>query len=59
MGLMLTNGYLCGNGKNSAAASGYTIVEGESVIKVEIDMSSNIISWFHNEAKLYSTGIAK
>ena len=48
LGLYLINGNLFGNGKNPCVASGFNIVEGESVIKVEIDMNKRWIAWLHN-----------
>lgn len=59
MGFFLYGGYLYGNGKSPIVASNFTIVDGQSIVKVEIDMNKKWISWYLNEALLYSTEITK
>ncbi len=41
MGLYLCDGYLYSGGKNIPAASGYKIIENQSIVNVKVDMNNN------------------
>lgn len=59
MGLYLASGQLYGNNKNPILASGYSIVDGQSIIKIEINMNKKSLSWFHNDSFLCEAQITK
>lgn len=59
MGLYLYNGELYANGKGTQTEAKLTIVEGKSVVKVEIDTRKNKIAWSLDEVLLHRAEIAK
>lgn len=59
MGFYLYNGELYANGKANQTEAKFSILEGKSVVKVEIDTSKNKIAWFLDDVLLHKADIAK
>lgn len=52
LGLSLSEKTVLGNNKSDVAIQPVEIVEGRSVVKVEVDMNKSVISWFLDDGFL-------
>lgn len=52
LGLYLSEKTILGNSKSDVAIQPVEIIEGKSIVKIEIDMNKSVVSWFLDETFL-------